>query len=764
MAYDEWIRDLKRAERLVRRTRKAMESASGGEGGGGLSSVADLSALDSLTPADGDAVLVHGRGMWRYDATSEAYADAMFAYAPDRTIESQTVPAQSFFQGQSLDVPNAVLGSMTLAYNDAGDTFTDALLSGHMFSPADGPTYPLIDHKAGTFTDYYTRLQNTVITADKTCVIDYEAASPGRWLWEHGPKVTASEIGVPLAHARDAICWALNRCRANGVDTLVFDGWYGYIGPIEIPHGFTLEGGGLIVGDGVIDYMRSDADPTDPRVRLDANTTVLTHHSAATRVTLRGIEFDGNWSNNDGFLTDPAFDLTAVSNDLRNSPTWCAMGFSNHGGRDTAGLQVFVEDVHAHDYGGSLMINTLDVRVRQTGTLRLGNTASGRALYGAPGDFGHVEFYGYTRTSFCRAGQSSRFGYLEFKDGAENPWPENANQETVFGQGGDFVRDEDPNLTAERYATTVEECYFDMRGWPGTLAFENRGDGFRVKSGTVRVDGNQRVLRRTYSTPQSDFVGFYFGNVVVHSTGDGIGSLMHCLNAGTYTGGVIENVTVLHTGNPTPDLPAAPPTVPFQFMLTGDNDQSFNVRDVDIGVGHQYLVGLQGLDDPDRVPTRLAFDNVKFHNVNNVLISWSASTVLPDDYWPGIEIPMRGCTFNLYDPAQPFVGDLTGVDRALRMMKLSGCRNRQTGRVSEVSGYHTHSTGGKVVDIPWNLMYWTDEFSRARAYANVDTEIESTEVTGSPVASSLRVTFRDPLPSEDVVIMYEGTVNGESYA
>lgn len=444
--------------------------------------------------------------------------------------------------------------------------------------PETRSTFPMVDPVTHQVRSY--RADQTSTSLNQIIV------GRGNWnlTWKQSPSPIWAPLGLftleqfggrpndPTFNNRDAICWATIYAAMHR-GTVWFEGrtWY-YRGTIEIRDGVTWKGGTLKVmpDDRVIEHLASDYDTTQNEARLACNITAILQHSDCHSFSMEDMVIDGSLDQNLGFLTDPRYDTDpgsllprSVSRALRESPVWCGLGITVHGNRVIqSDLRVSLRNVEIRDFGGSCVLCDTNHDAIFGENVRIGNSMSGRVLYGGAGHYSGLHLFGQSRTSVHRSsGNFTCHGYTytwNRPDGSVpvRRWEANQIPNNICGLSA--------HLDTAMDQVSVTGVDIDMTGSPFFNAFSVSGDGVYLQ-GTVRKTDNVDPVKIVSSAQrgpnQKDSMEGFACDLV--AIGGDIGGIQ-VLNAGatgsSYFRNARINVTCLDDGESAayPDNQAVP--------------------------------------------------------------------------------------------------------------------------------------------------------------------------------------------------------------
>ena len=280
----------------------------------------------------------------------------------------------------------------------------------------------------------------------------------------------------PTYDASDRIATAINVAEAHARSTggehyVVLRGMYGYSRVIEMQDRVVLKGEvdglrsdpgdtvrqGMRVLKGAPWYRAATRQSTEdayiveraPKdwLLINADPMTLIRHGRRSMINrLVDLELDGNieenaWTFDDDYLAGagPGSGIwhSAWQVMLQNTPHWNAFSAYVETGTTIPGSNARFENVHAHDYGGNILLGAVSVHFGGSRDLKLGNSVKNHLLYRTyTGEMSmdRVELYGYSWASHAEL-QQGTFNGVTVRDLAYNPWYETT--EVILGHRND---------------------------------------------------------------------------------------------------------------------------------------------------------------------------------------------------------------------------------------------------------------------------------------------------------------------------------------
>jgi len=176
-----------------------------------------------------------------------------------------------------------------------------------------------------------------------------------------------------------------------------------YLGNLTCVDGVTLRNGVFRVPNDKAyrTYLSAYAFDDPEFFTSDYEPWMRVDHSPTTPITIRlfDIEIDGNVQNNQNPFTNPQDYSVNVEDNLRNTPVWGALGFSNHNGIEVGdGSRIIVDNLDIHDCPSNTIVGH-GHQWWEIGRIRLGNSAKGHLLYTVQGTIKNLEIWGYWWTA-----------------------------------------------------------------------------------------------------------------------------------------------------------------------------------------------------------------------------------------------------------------------------------------------------------------------------------------------------------------------------
>ena len=338
-----------------------------------------------------------------------------------------------------------------------------------------------------------------------------------------GPRATPSGIasGDLTYDATDRLASAINAAEVAAAQTdrehyVVLGGMYGYARVIELQDRVVLKGeqDGVRDGQGLRvlkgapwHYWAVKQGKVDPayHVELTARDYLMVSHdpmvvlrhgrqSRLNRVV--DIELDGNLLENMYIFDDEYMAASGESNGswryrveemLQNTPHWNGFTASHRHGDTTPGSNARLENVHAHDFGGNILLGGGEpIHFGGSRDLKLGNTIKNHHFYriftaeGTTVD--GIEIYGFSWASHLEI-QQGHYKNILFTNLVKNPQfgLGNLSPEVLIGHRNDAVPED------ELFNPENPSYYFGDDARMESVRFELSHD-FRPRSALISYD------------------------------------------------------------------------------------------------------------------------------------------------------------------------------------------------------------------------------------------------------------------------------------